>query len=58
MGANGTGRALNQYRRQQYQQHGGNVAGGVKAQIDYVEMPSGNKNLMHLIADGANGAKG
>lgn len=58
MGANGTGRALHQRGRQQHQQHGDNVARGVKSQVDNVEMPSGDKDLVHLVADGTNGAKG
>lgn len=58
MGANGTGRALNQRGGQQHQQHGDNVTRGIEAQVDHVEMKTRNKNLMHLIADGANGAKG
>ena len=57
MGANGTGRALNQYRRQQHQQHGGDIARSIEAQIDYVEMTTRNKDLVHLVTDRADGAK-
>ena len=57
MGANGTGRAPSQRGRQQYQQHGGDIARGIEAQVDHVEMTTRNKNLVHLITDGANGAK-
>ena len=57
MGANGTGRALNQYCRQQHQQHGGDIARSIEAQIDYVEMTTRNKDLVHLVTDRADGAK-
>ena len=57
MGANGTGRALSQRGRQQHQQHGGDIARGIEAQVDHVEMTARNKNLVHLVTDRADGAK-
>ena len=43
---------------QQYQQHRGDIARSIEAQVDHVEMSAGNKNLMHLVANGAGSAKG
>lgn len=57
MGANGTGRALNQRGGQQHQQHGDNVTRGIEAQVDHVEMTTRNKDLVHLVTDRADGAK-
>ncbi len=57
MGANGTSRAPSQRGHQQYQQHGGDIARGIEAQVDYVEMTTRNKDLVHLVADRADGAK-
>ena len=58
MGADGTRRMVHQRRRQQYQQHGGDIARSIESQVDNVEVPAGNKDLMHLIANGAGSAKG
>lgn len=57
MGANGTGRALNQRGGQQHQQHGDNVTRGIEAQVDHIEMTTRNKDLVHLVTDRADGAK-
>ena len=57
MGANGTGRAPSQRGRQQHQQHGGDIARGIEAQVNHVEMTTRNKDLMHLVTDRADGAK-
>lgn len=57
MGANGTGRALNQCGGQQHQQHSDNVTRGIEAQVDLVEMTTRNKDLVHLVTDRADGAK-
>ena len=57
MGANGTGRALNQHGGQQHQQHGGDIARGIETQVDHVEMTTRNKDLVHLVTDRADGAK-
>ena len=57
MGADGARRVVHPCGDQQYQQHRGDIARSVEAQVDHVEMPAGNKNLMCLIANGADSAK-
>mgnify|MGYP004655435391 FL=1 len=58
VGADGARHMVYPCGDQQYQQHRGDIARSIEAQVDHVEMPAGNKNLMHLVANGAGSAKG
>lgn len=57
MGADGARHVVHPCGDQQYQQHGGDIARGIEAQVDHVEMTTRNKDLVHLVADRADGAK-
>ena len=58
MGANGACHVVHPCGDQQHQQHGDNVTRGIEAQVDHVEMTARNKDLVHLVTDRADGAKG
>ena len=57
MGANGARHVMHPCGDQQYQQYGGDIAHGIEAQVDHVEMTTRNKDLVHLVTDRADGAK-
>lgn len=51
MGADGTSGITSQRGHQQHQHDSGDIARSIETQVNNVEVPAGNKNLMHPVAN-------